>query len=75
MCTQKEFFRPIRVSLSAVNKAIDLAFRLCVDQTRRMPKLRAFMFFREDKLMKTCLRHPMIQEECLVIGQWGKNVH
>ena len=27
------------------------------------------MFFREDKLMKICLRHPMIQEERLVIGR------
>ena len=52
----------------SMNKAFDLAFRLCVDQTRRMPKLRVYRFFREDKLMKICLRHIMIQEECLVIG-------
>ena len=52
----------------SMNTAFDLAFRLCVDQTRRMPKLRAYMFFREDKLMEICLRHPMIQEKCLVIG-------
>ena len=50
----------------SMNKAFDLAFRLCVDQTRRMPKLRAYIFFREDKLMKICLRHPRIQEECLL---------
>ena len=52
----------------SMNKAFDLAFRLCVDHTRRMPKLRAYILFREDNLMKICLRHPMIQEECLVIG-------
>ena len=45
----------------STNKAFDLAFRLCVDQTRRMPKLRAYRFFRADKLMKICLSHPMIQ--------------
>ena len=50
----------------SMNKALDLAFRLCVDQTRRMPKLRAYIFLREDKLMKICLRHTMIQEECLL---------
>ena len=52
----------------SMNKAFDLAFRLCVDQTRRMPKLRAYRFFLADKLMKICLRQPIIQEECLVIG-------
>ena len=52
----------------SMNNAFDLAFRLCVDQTRRMSKLRAYMFFREDKLMKICLRHLMILEECFVIG-------
>ena len=51
----------------SMNTAFDLAFRLSVDQTRRISKLRAYRFFREDKLMKICLSHPMIQEECLVI--------
>ena len=52
-----------------MNKAFDLAYRLCVNQTRRMPQLRAYRFFRADKLMKILLRHPMIQEECLVMAK------
>ena len=60
---------PSNLSITvSMNKAFEVAFRLCVDQTMRMPKLRAYMFFREDKLMKICLRHPVIQEECLLIG-------
>ena len=68
MCTQNRIPPSNQGITVSMNKAFDLAFRLCVDQTRRMPKLRAYMFFREDKLMKICLRHPLIQEECLVIG-------
>ena len=68
ICVHKKILPSDQSITVSMNKAFDLAFRLCVDQTRRMAKLRAYMFFREDNLMKTCLRHPMIQEKCLVIG-------